>query len=110
MNLNIISLESFKRDIKKLFKKYKQITKDLKTLQQELEQNPKAGIELGSHCYKIRVANSSVPTGKSGGFQVIYYYLDNKNNIYLMAIYSKSDLSNISESKILAILQENDLI
>jgi len=110
MNLNIISLENFKRDIKKLFKKYKQITKDLKTLQQELEKNPKAGIELGSYCYKIRVANSSVPTGKSGGFRVIYYYLDNENNIYLMAIYSKSELSNISESKILAILQENDLI
>lgn len=110
MNLNIISLESFKRDVKKLLKRYKQIANDLRTLQQELEQNPKAGIELGSHCYKIRVANSSVPTGKSGGFRIIYYYLDKKNNIYLMAIYSKNELSNISESKILTILKENDLL
>jgi mRNA-degrading endonuclease RelE of RelBE toxin-antitoxin system len=109
MNLKIISLESFSRDVKKLFKKYKQLPKDLKTLQEELYLNPHSGIELGHNCYKIRLANSSIPTGKSGGFRIIYYFLDTRNNLYLMKMYSKIELENISEEKILAILRKYKL-
>jgi len=107
MTLKINSLESFSKDIKKLFKKYKLITKDLKTLQDELQKNPKAGVELGNSCYKIRLANSSIPTGKSGGFRIIYYYLDEQNNIYLMSIYSKTELETISDERLFQILSEN---
>jgi len=109
MNLKITNLTSFSKDIKRLYKKYRNLSKDLKTLKHELEQNPKAGIELGANCYKIRLENSSVPTGKSKGFRVIYYYIDEKQNIYLMAMYSKSELANISDSKIIEILKENGL-
>jgi len=109
MSLTIKPLESFKKDVKKLFKKYKKIPDDLKTLQKELEINPKAGIDLGNSCYKIRLANSSIPTGKSGGFRVIYYYIDHYGTIYLMSIYSKSDLENITDEKILEILKNNEL-
>jgi len=109
MNLKIINLTSFTKDVKKLYKKYKSLPKDLITLKNELSQNPRVGIELGSNCYKIRLENSSVPSGKSKGFRVIYYYLDEKQNIYLMAMYSKSELANISDSKIIEILKENGL-
>jgi len=109
MNLNITSLDSFSRDIKKLFKKYKNITTDLKELKSILQDNPRAGVELGKNCYKIRLANSSIPTGKSGGFRIIYYYLDAQNNIYLMSIYSKTELENISEEKLLQILNSKGL-
>ena len=109
MNLKIISLESFSKDIKRLHKKYKQIAKDLKELQDILKDNPKSGIELGGNCYKIRLPNSSIPTGKSGGFRVIYYHIDEENNLYLMAIYSKTDIQNISDERIAEILKNNDL-
>ena len=109
MNLTITSLDSFNKEIKKLFKKYKKIATDLKELKNTLEENPKAGIELGNNCYKIRLANSSIPTGKSGGFRVIYYYLDEQNNIYLMSIYSKTELENISDEKLIQILDSNGL-
>ncbi|MEA3419426.1 MAG: type II toxin-antitoxin system RelE/ParE family toxin [Campylobacterota bacterium] len=99
MNLKIISLDSFGRDVKRLYKKYKQLSTDLKNLQKILEEEPRSGIELGNNCYKVRWANSSVSTGKSGGFRVIYYYLDKDNHLYLMAMYSKSELENISEEK-----------
>jgi len=100
MNLKIISLSTFTKDVKKLHKKYKGIAKDLRTLESELQENPKCGIHLGNACYKIRLKNASVPTGKSGGFRVIYYYLDEENNLYLMAMYSKTELENISDEKI----------
>jgi len=109
MNLKINNLSNFSKDIKRLYKKYKNLPQDLKSLRDALSSNPKAGIELGSNCYKIRLENSSVPTGKSKGFRVIYYYLDEKQNIYLMAMYSKSELSNISDSKIVEILKQNKL-
>ena len=110
MNLTITSLDNFNKDIKKIFKKYKQIATDLKELQSTLHENPKAGVELGNNCYKIRLANSSIPTGKSAGFRVIYYYLDEQNNIYLMSIYSKTELENISDEKLLQILNSNGLV
>ncbi len=109
MNCNIKLLANFIKEVKKLSKKYKKIGDDLKELQNELLANPKSGIHLGNNCYKIRVANSSIPSGKSGGFRVIYYYLDANSVIYLMSIYTKSDLENISDEKILEILQERGI-
>jgi len=110
MNLNIKTLSCFNRDVKRLFKKYKQLPSDLKILKQELFKNPRAGIELGNSCYKIRLANSSIPTGKSGGFRIIYYHIDTNENLYLMSMYSKSELENIDDKIILQILKENGLL
>ena len=109
VNLRIISLETFSKDVKKLYKKYRKIVDDLKMLEEELYADPKRGVELGNNCYKIRLRNSSVPTGKSGGFRVIYYYIDDKNNLYLMAMYSKSELENISDDRLIEILKHNNL-
>jgi len=110
MNLNIKTLSHFDKDVKRLFKKYKQLPSDLKVLKKELLENPKSGIELGHSCYKIRLANSSIPTGKSGGFRIIYYHIDANDNICLMSIYSKSELENIDDKIILLILKENGLL
>lgn len=110
VNLKIVSLDAFSKDVKKLYKKYRKITSDLKTLEELLYKDPKSGIELGNNCYKIRLQNSSVPTGKSGGFRVIYYYLDDNNNLYLMAMYSKSELENISDDRLIEILKYNALM
>jgi len=106
MNLKIQTLSHFKKEVKQLFKKYKTLPQDLKSLQIELLKNPKSGINLGRNCYKIRVA----PTGKSGGFRVIYYfYQEGDDTIYLMSIYSKSEIENIDEKVIENFLQEYQL-
>ncbi|MBN2768877.1 MAG: type II toxin-antitoxin system RelE/ParE family toxin [Campylobacterales bacterium] len=110
MNLKIIVLDNFAKEVKKLAKRYKQIASDLKELEALLSEDARSGVHLGGRCYKIRLANSSIPTGKSGGFRVIYYYLDEQNNIYLMSIYAKSDLENISDEKIIEILEDNGLL
>ena len=105
MNLKIISLESFKKDAKKLYKKNKKLPIDLKKLNDILEENPKSGIELSSDLYKIRLENSSSKVGKSGGFRVIYYYLDEEENIYLLKIYSKTEIENIKEEILIKLLK-----
>jgi len=110
MNLNIKTLSSFDKDVKRLFKKYKQLPADLKVLKKELLENSKSGIELSNRCYKIRLANSSIPTGKSGGFRIIYYHIDTNDNLYLMSMYSKSELDNIDDKVIFQILKDNGLL
>ena len=109
MSCSIIVLKEFSHQVKKLAKKYKKIKEDLKNLSEELKNDPKVGIPLGEYLYKIRVANPSTSTGKRGGFRVIYYYLDTKNNLYLINIYSKTEQQNISEAKLYNILKNNNL-
>ena len=109
MNFRVIPLESFKQNLKKLQKKYRNIKNDVKKLSLELQDNPQSGIALEHNCYKIRVANSSVPTGKSGGFRTIYYLLDEHKSIFLIAIYSKTQKNNISESELVELLKLNGL-
>ena len=106
MNLKIISLESFKKDAKELFKKNKKLPIDLKKLNDILQENLKSGIELSSDLYKIRLENSSSKVGKSGGFRVIYYYIDKNENLYLLKIYSKTEIPNIKEEVLIKILNE----
>jgi hypothetical protein len=108
MSLKLIPTPEFSRSVKKLHKRYKLISKDLKQLTQELDRGTHASIDLGNHCFKIRLPNSSVPTGKSGGFRVIYY-LQTTEAIYLLAIYSKSDLESIDEKRLVEILVANGL-
>jgi hypothetical protein len=108
MNLTIVPTPEFKKSVKTLFKRYKLISKDLADLEKELQEDTHAGVDLGSGCFKIRLKNSSVPTGKSGGFRVIYF-LRTQEKIYLLEIYSKSDLDNIDEKRLVEILLVNGL-
>jgi len=109
MSLTIVSLSRFAKDVKTLHKRYRKIGKDLSALKEELMGNPRAGISLGDGLYKIRLANRSIPTGKRGGFRVVYYYLDAKENLYLMTIYAKSDLETISDTMLKEILEEEGI-
>ena len=94
MKSEIITTEDFKRDFRRLFKKYPSIVSDINHLKDELLSNPQQGKPLGKDCYKIRMAISSKRQGKSGGARVITCVKITKAKIYLVAIYDKSDLDN----------------
>jgi mRNA-degrading endonuclease RelE of RelBE toxin-antitoxin system len=103
---NILTIPEFDSNVKRLSKRYPKIKDDLHTFIEALQSNPIMGTHLINHCYKVRLPNSSVPTGKSKGFRVITYHLDALNNIYLLAIYSKSDTDAISDAKIIELLKQ----
>ena len=99
MNYKIYQVPSFLKEIKKLAKKYKNIKKDYLMLLKTLSNNPfEKAIEIGKNCYKIRLKNSDNNKGKSGGYRVIYFVLDENNEVTLLSIYSKSDIENLSEN------------
>lgn len=108
MNLILIPTPKFIQSVKKLIKKYRLILNDLEVLEKELVEEKEIGVDLGHNCFKVRVKNSSVPTGKSGGFRVIYFF-KKENKIYLLDIYTKNEISNISREKILEMLKKNGL-
>ncbi len=72
-------------------------------------QNPKISTELGNKCFKVRLANSSIPTGKSGGFRIITYYIDDKDIVRLLLIYTKTEKENISDSELRKVIVSNNL-
>ena len=104
MNYKIETLPRFDKDIKKLKKSFPKIKDDLTLLIGELSQNPNIGTHLEDSIYKIRLQNSSIPTGKSGGFRVITYYVRDEV-LYLVTMYSKSNTDTIINSKLKEIIK-----
>jgi len=101
MSYNIVFTPFFEREFKKLFKKYISLKRDFETVVDDLKVNPRSGESIGNNCYKIRMSISSKNKGKSGGARVITYVRFVDEEIHLLAIYDKSELSNIAEDQLL---------
>jgi len=88
--------DNFLKEAKKLSKKFKLIKTDLKQAVKEIEEEQLLGTALGYDLYKKRVKNSSIPTGKSGGFRVILYKKV-EDEIILISIYSKTQKESLND-------------
>jgi len=87
----------FQRDLRDLAKRYRQVRSDLQPLIEQLQAGELPGDRISGVTYivfKVRLKNSSVQKGKSGGYRVIYY-LKTNDRIILATIYSKSDFADV---------------
>lgn len=100
MTYKLIPTDSFKRDLKKLSKKYPSLLEDLQSIENDLLQNPRLGSEIYKNCYKIRIAIKSKGKGKSGGGRVITHFAISDDKVYLLSIYDKSIQDSVSDSYI----------
>ena len=98
MSYNVLATTFFERELKALAKKHRSLKKDLAGLIEQLEQQPTAGTDLGNNCYKIRLAIAS--KGKSGGARIITHVKVTHTTVYLISIYDKSEMENISDNTI----------
>lgn len=92
--------ENFKKEAKKLSKKYSSLKTDLANLFEELEKNPTIGVSLGNDIYKIRLAITSKNKGKSGGARIISFVKVTETTVLLFSIYNKGDKDSISDKEI----------
>ena len=106
MNYEIISLPHFRREIKKLAKKYPSIKDDFTKLLISLQEKPNQGTSIGNNCYKIRMAITSKGKGKSSGSRVITFVKIANKSVYLLSIYDKSNQENISNKELRELLDE----
>lgn len=100
---------TFKRNIKALGKKYRGIRKDIKPVIKQLQKGELPGDQIsgiGDRVFKLRVKNSDIAKGKSGGYRLIYY-CQTATGIILLTIYSKSEQVDISADDIRRIISQS---
>jgi mRNA-degrading endonuclease RelE of RelBE toxin-antitoxin system len=105
MNYKVQLTENFKREAKKLIKKYASLRNEIAKLGEELTKNPTLGTSLGNDIYKIRLAIASKNKGKSGGARIISFVKIIDETVYLVSIYDKGEKENISNTEIEELLK-----
>ncbi|MGL4377220.1 MAG: type II toxin-antitoxin system RelE/ParE family toxin, partial [Microcoleaceae cyanobacterium] len=98
--------DEFKRNLRLLSKKYRHIRSDVQAIIEQLQAGELPGKKIPGTDYivfKVRVKNSDIKKGKSSGYRLIYHVKE-ATIIFLMTIYAKSDIVNISVDKIQEIL------
>ncbi len=107
MSYKIELSANFKKEAKKLNKKYNSLKLELEKLFIQLAQNPTIGISLGNNVYKIRLAVASKNTGKSGGLRIISFVKITDTTVLLFSIYNKGEKGTISQREIEQLLKKN---
>jgi hypothetical protein len=69
-----------------------------------LLQFPQAGMPLGKDCYKLRLAIKSKAKDKSGGMRIITCIKIERDSIYFLTIYDKSDQDSITDKDLKALI------
>jgi mRNA-degrading endonuclease RelE of RelBE toxin-antitoxin system len=94
---------TFNRNLRNLAKKYRNIRTDIESVVEQLKQGELPGEKIsgiGFEVFKLRVRNSDVEKGKSGGYRLIYYVKTE------MSIYTKSQQADIAADSIRDIIAE----
>ncbi len=92
----------FKRRFKDISKRYRKIQSDIQPIVEALELGEIIGDRITGTdfvVFKVRAGNSDIPTGKSGGYRLIYQLIS-PEYVYLLLIYAKSDREDISMAEI----------
>ncbi len=105
MSYNIIAVPTFRKELKRLVKKYNSLKKEIAALFESLEDNPVQGTPLGRNCYKIRLSISSKGKGKSGGARLITNIVIAEETVYLLSIYEKSEKENLTDKELEELLK-----
>ena len=107
--IEIAYTPEFKRSLRKLARKYRNIQSDLKPVIAQLQAGDLMGdqvIATGNTLFKARVRNSDIQKGKRSGYRLIYW-LKTSRNIILITIYSKLDQGDISAKDIRRIIRQS---
>ncbi len=100
MSYNVFTIPPFDRQLKRLVRKFPSLKNEFALLIEKIEVGPIPGAVLSNSCFKIRVAIKSKGKGKSGGTRVIAHIRIKESNVFLLAIYDKSEQEDITDSEI----------
>ena len=86
-------------------KKFPSLKKEIQKLINELKTEPSKGILIGHNCHKIRISIASKGKGKSGGARIITHLIYKDNTVYLLTIFDKSEMENLSDKEIMELVK-----
>ena len=111
MQYEVIPTPRFEKDLKRIGKKNRNISEDLKPVLEELEngdfKNKTVLMQVKDNdnvAIKIRVADVSSNRGKSGAYRLICYAEKEDGKIYLLTMYAKNERESISNKEILELI------
>lgn len=90
--------DHFKKQLKKLKKKYPQIIKDI--LESFTDLDLDAQPHIGQSIYKIRIPSSDMNKGKSGAFRSYCYFYNTKDLLVPLCIYAKNEKETITNNQL----------
>jgi mRNA-degrading endonuclease RelE of RelBE toxin-antitoxin system len=98
----------YKQNLRSLSKRYRNIRSDTQEVLEQIQAgnfigDRLAGLGENYVVIKVRVKNSNIQKGKSGGYRLIYQ-VESPTNVLLLTIYAKSDRDDISPSEIFSLL------
>ncbi len=111
MKNKILTTPRFDSRYKRLAKKFRSLENDIDNLEEKLLATPKLGESLGAGLYKIRLAVESKGGGKSGGFRLITYLLEERpdgTDIFFITIYDKSEDDTMQKQSLLKLVKDID--
>jgi len=105
-------LPEFRRDLRKLLKKYRTLESDLEDLRKDLNDEPDAsppfsfridGLGIKTCVIKIKkiASDSFKGRGVNSGFRLIYAYFQEEQKIIFVELYHKNDKENEDRQRIL---------
>jgi mRNA-degrading endonuclease RelE of RelBE toxin-antitoxin system len=106
VSYRVIPSERFKREARRLSKKYPSLSGELAELADILANDPHHGTSLGFGLYKIRIGIQSKRKGKRGCGRVITCFVDEDDAVYLVTIYDKSDIETIATAALREFVKE----
>ncbi len=106
MSYRIELSANFKKEAKRLSKKYPSLKNELAKLFAELEENPTIGKSPGNDIFKIRLAIASKNKVKSGGARVLSFVKVTQTSVLLFSIYSKGENDNLTDKQIQELIKD----
>lgn len=106
--IQVEAAPTFIRNLRKLAKKYRSVRNDIQPVITQLERGEIPGDRIsgtGYDVFKVRVRNSDIQKGQSGGYRLIYY-VKTENGIILLTVYTKSVQADIPADEITGIILE----
>ncbi|ACK69485.1 conserved hypothetical protein [Gloeothece citriformis PCC 7424] len=108
--VNIDLSPESKRNLRDLAKRYRNIRSDIEPVIEQIQVGDFIGDRISGlgeeyRIYKVRVKNSNIQKGKSGGYRLIYQ-VESPTSVLLLTIYSKSDQEDLTANDILDIINQ----
>lgn len=112
MGLAFGATRQFEKDLKPLSKRYKLLFEDIEPIVHSIKTGERLGTLLTQvGCFeasKVRIANSTINKGKSGGFRLNYAYFEGKQRdaVITLALYCKQYVATIREKDLIRLIAE----
>ncbi len=108
MPYEVVFCQSFTRCIKALQKRFPSVKSDVQLAIEILLDNPSIGSAIPGTggVRKLRVRNSDLSQGKSGGYRMLHYFEDiESQRLYLILLYAKTDRETVSLREIQSLIE-----